>query len=266
MPSTNVRRRLGQLLTRSNVELFAELTRANFRTADHNSLLGALWSLLSPFVMLVALWLVFRQRFGSEVEAYPLYLLVGISLVNYFATTTRFLITVLVQNRQLLLNTTVPRETLIASQLAVHGWKLAIEISLCALLSVWYGLFSPASALGALPLLGAYVAFSAGVGMILALAYSFARDVEHIWSLVSRLLLFVTPVFYGLDGLPWAARLLVGWLNPLTPFLVALRSALMAGTPGSPAVYGYALFLGAGVFAIGYAVFLVLEDAALERA
>ena len=95
--------------------------------------------------------------------------------------------------------------------------------------------------------------------------HCFARDVEHIWSLVSRLLLFVTPVFYGLADLSPRARTLVAWLNPLTPFLVAVRAALIdQAIP--PLVYGYALLLGAGALLIGYGAFLLLENAAVERA
>jgi ABC-2 type transport system permease protein len=262
----HLRRRLRRLATWEHAHLFAELTRAAMRAGDHNSLLGAAWSLLSPFVMLVALYLVFRNRFGDEVQAYPLYLLIGISLVNYFVTTTRFLISILFNHRPLLLNTTVPRETVVASQLAVHSSKLLIEMGLCGLFSLYYGLFSPWAALAAVPLLFAFVALTTGVGLILALIHCFARDVEHIWSLISRLLLFVTPVFYTLDGLPPLAHFFVAWLNPLTPFLVALRSLLIEGSPAEPLAYAYATVLALIVLAIGYTAFLRLEGAALERA
>lgn len=261
-----LRRRLARLATWEHAHLFAELSRAAMRAGDHNSMLGAAWSLLSPFVMLLALYLVFRNRFGSEVEAYPLYLLIGISLVNYFVTATRFLISILFGHRPLLLNTTVPRETVIASQLAVHSSKLLIEMAICGVFSLAYGLFSFWAALAAIPLILAFMALTAGVGLILALIHCFARDVEHIWSLISRLLLFVTPVFYTLDGLPPLAHLLVAWLNPLTPFLVSLRWLLIEGSPPEPLAYAYATALAFVVLAIGYAAFLRLEGTALERA
>jgi len=257
--------RLRRLATPENRDLLVELVRAGIRTADHNSFLGALWSLLAPFIMLVALYLVFRHRFAAGVPAYPLYLLVGISLVNYFVTATRFGITVLFANRQLILDSTVPREAVVAAQLAVHTQKLLMEMAIAAAFSAWYGLFSLGAVLTALPLLVAYVALTAGIGLLLGLVHCFARDVEHIWSLVSRLLLFVTPVFYGLSDLPLLTRALVCWANPLTPFLVGIRAALM-DQPVSPLLYGYALLLGTGALAVGYGVFLVLENAAVERA
>jgi ABC-type polysaccharide/polyol phosphate export permease len=257
--------RLRRLVAPANAELFYELLRAGIKMGDHHSILGALWSLLAPFVMLVALYLVFRHRFGGEIEAYPLYLLVGISLVNYFVTATRYLIAVLLTHRQLMIDSTVPRETVIASQVAVHTQKLLIEMAICAGFGAWYGRLSLFSLVAALPLLLAFVALTTGVGLVLALLHCFARDIEHVWAMVSRLLLFVTPVFYGLDDLAPFPRLLVTWLNPLTPFLIGLRDAFL-GDPLSPLVYAYALAVGVGALLAGYGAFLLLENAAVERA
>jgi ABC-type polysaccharide/polyol phosphate export permease len=258
------RARVRTLFEPANRALFVELVRTCFKVTDHNSIGGALWSLIAPFAMLTALYLVFRERFGEELRAYPLYLLVGIAFVTYFATTTRLLIAVLFVNRALMLNTTVPRETVILAQVAFHGYKLLIELVLCALLAVHYGTFSWGAMAAALPLLLAFLGLVTGVGMLGAVVHSFARDIEHIWSLVTPLLMFVTPVFYGLESLSAPARFIIYWLNPLTPFLVALRG-LFIGPPAHPGVYLHAIAIGLAVLAAGYAAFLRAEGAALER-
>jgi len=252
------------LLGEPNRALFAELVRAAFKHTDHNSVAGALWSLLAPFAMLSALYLVFRERFGEELRAYPLFLLLGIALVSYFATVTRRLIAILFANRALLLNTTVPRETVILSQVAFHGYKLLVEMVLCTLLAVYYGTLTWHGMLAMVPLVMGFLALVTGVGMLGAVLFSFARDVEHIWTLVTHLLMFVTPVFYGLESLSAPARFIIYWLNPLTPFLVALRGALI-GPPAGPGVYVHAMLVGATVLVVGYAAFLTAESAAMER-
>lgn len=258
------RTRVRALFEPSNRALFVELVRTCFKVTDHNSIVGALWSLLAPFAMLVALYLVFRERFGEELQAYPLYLLLGISFVSYFSTTTRLLIAVLFMNRALMLNTTVPRETVILSQVAFHGYKLLIELMLCALLALHFGTFSLGGMVAAVPLLVAFFALVTGVGMLGAVVHSFARDIEHVWSLVTHLLMFVTPVFYDLETLSAPARFVIYWLNPLTPFLVALRG-LFIGPPAHPGVYLHAVAIGTVVLLAGYAAFLSAEGAALER-
>jgi lipopolysaccharide transport system permease protein len=252
------------LVEGENRSLFVELVRTSFKVADHNSVAGALWSLIAPFAMLTALYLVFRDRFGEELRAYPLYLLLGISFVNYFSTATRYLIAVLFTHRALLLNTTVPRETVILSQVAFHSYKLLVELTLCALLAVHYDTFSWSAMAAAVPLLVAFFGLVTGVGLLGAVVHSFARDIEHIWSLVTHLLMFVTPVFYGLDKLSAPARFVIYWLNPLTPFLTALRG-LFIGPPAAPGIYAHALLIGIVFFVAGYAAFLSAESAALER-
>lgn len=252
------------LVLPANRALFVELVRASFKSADHDTIAGALWSLVAPFAMLIALYLVFKNRFGEELTAYPLYLLIGISFVNYFATTTRYLIGVLAGHRSLMLDTAVSRETVILSQVAFHTYKLLLELLFCALLAAYYGRLTLGAVVAAVPLVTAFVALVTGVGLLGAVVHSFARDVEHIWSMVSRLLLFVTPVFYGLDSLSPLARFVVTWLNPLTPFLTALRG-LFIGPVAPPGVYAHAIVVGMGFLVLGYGTYLALESAALER-
>jgi ABC-type polysaccharide/polyol phosphate export permease len=263
--SLRLQARKTRLFTRANFSLVGEMVRATIKASDHNTMLGILWSLVGPISMLIVLYLIFSSRFGAEVQAYPLYLLLGIVLVNFFVTASRFLITVLFTNRSLLLNSTVPRETVLVSNLALHLYKFLIELLLCMLLSAWYGLFTWKSIVLLLPLLCAYLGFVVGVGLLVSLVYSFARDIEHIWNIMSRALFFVTPVFYGLNGISDDARHLVYWLNPLTPFLMALRDALMNTDVGGPDVYAHAMFVGVVTLAIGYGAFLLLENSAVER-
>lgn len=259
-----LRSRAHRLFTRSNWNLLVELVRAAHKVSEYNSVLGILWSLISPIGMLLILHLIFSSRYGAAVKAYPLYLLVGIVLVNFFVTSTRYMITVILNNVDLLLNSPVPRETVVVSKLALHIFKLLVELLLCIGLSAYYGLFSCSSILPVIPLLIGYLALVLSFGMVLALAHCFARDVEHIWALASPLWLFVTPVFYGLDAVSHQASDLIYWLNPMTPFLLAFRNALMGDGISGP--FWHSLILGIVALAIGYAIFLMLESTALERA
>lgn len=261
-----LRERAARLFTPSNANLFRELAWANLQLSDHNSVLGALWGLLAPSLMLAVMWLVFRSRFGHEVAAYPLYLLVGIVTVGFFLTATRYLMNLFNTNRSLLLDSTVPRETLVVSNLIPHVYKFGIELALCVALAASYGFLSWRAGLLLGPLVVAYLGFVLGVGFLLAIVHCFTSDVEHVWMLASRLLFFGTPVFYTLDSLGGAAARAVYLLNPLTPFVLAFRNALVAGEPLEPLVHAHALALGAGAFVLGYAVFLRWESLAVERA
>jgi ABC-type polysaccharide/polyol phosphate export permease len=254
----------GRLFTAYNRNLLVELIRANFKVRDHNSILGVSWSLLGPAAMLMVMYFVFRTRFGQGIRAYPLYLLVGIVFINFFITVTTYLTRIIFANREVVLNSTIPRESLILSNGFIHLYKFLIELGLCLALSIFYGLFTWKGILLLLPLLIAYIGFALGVGLIMSLIYCYARDIQHIWGLLSRLLYFATPVFYTLNSLSPLTRKAVYYGNPLTPFLLSFRGVFMGDV--SPATYGHSLLLGAVFFALGYIVFIRFENMAVERA
>lgn len=214
--------------------------------------------------MLLVMYFVFRSRFGQDISAYPLYLLVGIVSVSFFTTTTASMLKIFLTHRDFILNSTVPRETLILSNLFFHTHKFLIELILCSTLSIFYGLFTWRIFLLLLPLLIAYVALILGVGIILSLIYCFTRDIEHIWMIVSRLLFFATPIFYTLDSLSPLMKKVIYWGNPLAPFIISFQEILMKGV--NTLNYAHSLILGCGFFILGYCCFIIFENTAVERA
>jgi ABC-2 type transport system permease protein len=259
-------RHVRRLASRRNRLLLAELVRANYRTSDHNAALGVLWSLLSPLATLAVMYLVFKDRFGQGVNGYAVFLLIGIVTVGFFSQVTGQVMPVFVTSKVLFSNSTAPRETVIASSVALFAYKFGIELLFCVSLSLAQGVFAPRFLLLVVPLVIAFVGMSVGVALVLALIYSLLRDVEYVWSLGMRLLLFVTPVFYQLDALPWWAAQATYWLNPLTPFVISFRAALMNETVFSLPTYLHCIALGLVCFAGGYALFFKAEGRAMERA
>jgi ABC-2 type transport system permease protein len=256
-------RRLG---SRTNRMVLLELVRSNLRSSDCHSLLGGMWSILSTGAMLALLYLVFSRSFGTAVPGYPLYLLAGIVPVNFFITATGHLLKVFIYNRDIALNSTIPRESLVLATVSLHGWKLGIEMLLCALVSLACGSFSVSAALILLPVVVAFLALVVGVGLVLALSFCFARDVEHVWTIVSRLFFFASPVFYTLESLPPNVRLLVEYGNPLMPFLTAFRGVFLHRGVIEAGTLAQCAMLGATALVLGYLAFIRLEGAAMDRA
>ena len=259
-----IRARLQRLFTRSNWITFVGLVRANLKASDYNTALGILWSLINPLVTLVIMYFIFKAHFGEGIKAYPLYILVGIISLNFFTVSTTYMTKSFSSNRYIILNSRIPRESLVASQLFIHVFKFTIELVICIILCMVHGFFSWKLAILLPPLYIAYIAFVFGLGLFLALLYCFVRDIEHIWMLITRLLYFVTPVFFLLGNIPYFARKLVYFINPLTPFVISIRGLLMGDFNLS--TYMYSLLLGWIVFMLSYGIFMTFENLAVERA
>ena len=258
-----LKKRIHRLFTRANWDMLTELARANFKVQDHNSLLGVFWSLLGPIVTSVVLYFIFRTRFGQGIREYPLYLLAGVICVNFFATATSYMVNIFFENRDFVLNSMVPRETILLSALATHIYKFLIDLVLCLGLSIFYGVFTWKIFLLVGPLVIAFIAFVLGINMIISLLFCFAGDVQHIWLLMTRLFYFITPVFYTLDSLHPVTRNLIYFGNPLTPFVISFQNIFMGQF--APAVYAHSLLVGLVVFTFGYGAFIIIENMAVEE-
>ncbi len=253
-----------QLFTRANWNLLVELIRAQFKLIDHNSLLGFLWSSLGPLAMFAVTYAIFSVRFGKNIAAYPLYLLSGIVVVNFFVNATLQVMQSFCAAMPLMLNTTAPRKIILIANVGIVLYKFLLELLFCVAISFFYGKLSLKMLVLAIPILLAFIAFILGISSMLALCNCLVRDVEHLWTLLSRVFFFITPVFYELKDISsWASKL-VYFANPLTPFMVSLRSLLMGSFDAMS--FGYSLLWGVFFFALGLGAFGLLEDTAVERA
>jgi ABC-2 type transport system permease protein len=252
------------LLTRVNYDIIIELIKAKLKATDHDSIIGIMWSLINPLVTLLIIYIIFKRNFGAGIQAYPFYLLVGLVSINFFIETTSTTIGILYTNRQFILNTIIPKEDIIISNICIYIYKFIIKLAFTIAVSVYYKIFTWNVLLYIWPLLTAYIFFTLGVSLFLALSYCFVRDVAHIWSLILRLLFFITPIFYTLDKLPpWAAKAIYIF-NPLTSFVISFRQIFTENFNSS--VYIYSLFWGSIFFVLGYLTFVIFEDIAIERA
>lgn len=257
--------RARRLARPANRTILLEMVRANIKASDYHSFLGGAWSLIGTAVMLASMYYVFSRHFGRGIPGYPLYLLTGIIMVIFFITATTYLLKVLSYNRDIALNSTIPRENLVLATISINAWKFAIELAICTVISLAYGFYSWASALLFVPVLLSFLALVLGVGLALSLSFCFARDVEHVWAIFSRLFLFVTPVFYSPESLSPTTRTLISWLNPLAPFLDAFRALFLHRGALAAPVLLHCVLSGAIALAAAYLVFLRWEGEALDR-
>ena len=250
------------LFTSQGRSLLAILTKIRLKAIHYNSFFGILWSLVNPVVMLTVMFLIFGRHYGVKVTAYPLYLLVGISCVNFFITSTSYLSGVCYQNRQILLNTLIPHEIVFVSALLAHTNKFMIELLICLLLS-WFYQTMTWTILWLIPMLACFFIFINSISVLIALSTNFAQDVLHLWNMMTRVLLFVTPIFYNLSDLSEPIKKIIYYLNPLTPFVIAIRSTFFGESP--LLTYGY-VFLITGISTMFcYFVFTKMESFAMER-
>ena len=248
-----------------NKNILFELIRAKVKVSDHSSILGVFWSLIGPLLPFAAMYMIFRERFGQEITAYPLYIFIGVVCVNFFMISTASLLKIFSGYRDILLNSTVPVECLFLSELFIQLYKFLIEFSLCLILSSVLHLFSLKLLILIFPLLLAFIGFVLGISIILAVSFCFLKDIDHIWMIISRIFYFVTPIFYPMGSISKLAQKTIYIVNPLTPFVLSFRSILINTEVFNINTYLLSLTWGVAAFVFGYLILLKFEHIAIEK-
>src|SRR5437867_4368359 len=230
-------------------ELFGNLFRRDVQAKYRGSVLGLVWTLANPVLLMAVYLLVFsvlwRTPFGSEGH-YGLFLLVGLSAWIFFATSIQSASRSMLDNANLIRKTRFPRQLVPLSIVATH--LISFAVMLVVLLALNFALLPRVRGPEwlALPLGLALVAITSGLALAIASLNVLFRDIEVLVAALLLPLFFLTPVLYP-PSHPQIARRdwvvsLIHWGNPLSPMVEALRDPLFYGRPGGqPGNFGVRL-------------------------
>lgn len=257
-------KRIKKIFSSENVHILLELIKAQFRLMEHNSVLGNLWHLITPISIAALMFFVFYNKYGESIQGYPVYIFAGCVIVNFFSFCVMYLIKGLDHYRDLACNTVIMRENYILALFSLHGFKVLVEFAFCLLLSIVFGVFNLKAMFLLVPISISFFCFTVGVGFLLTSLFCFISDIEHVWMILSKVLLFMTPVFYSLDSSSLFFKTVI-MANPLSPFVIAFQSIFVGDIFLHPVIVFVCLFYGMIFLVMGYTAFLKLENYALER-
>ncbi len=204
--------------------------------------LGAVWSLIQPFILLCLYTFVFgviyRVRFQVEGVGFVPFLFCGLWPWLAFQDACLRSVTVIVDNAQLMKRVQFPSELLVLSAVVSSFLSHAVGFGLMlAGVGIWQGGLSPlAVGLLAIPFL-LQVLLAVALGLLLAPANVFVRDVSQLTGALFTVWFFLSPVLYSVQMVPEALQALLAW-NPLTPILSLYRTLIL-----SPAQMGWIFVL-----------------------
>ena len=238
---------------RHNLFVLSTLVSKDFKLKYRRSVLGVLWSVLNPLLMMVVLTAVFSFMFRFSIENYPLYLILGTILFGLMSGATNGAMSSIIDAAPLLKKIRVERMVFPLEKVLFELVNFAISLVAVALVMVWFHVV-PHKAILALPLLLVYVtAFCLGIGLLLAALSVFFRDVMHLWGVVITAWTYATPIFYPISLLePWMQEIML--YNPMYHYVTYFRDIMMYGImPGleqNLACLGFAaVMLAIGIFA-----------------
>ena len=223
--------------------LLGELTRKTIKLKYRNSWLGIFWSFLQPLLNMIVLSVVFGALLGRHADGvicYPVFLFSGRLIYEFFTTATKQSMTAFRRNAAIIKKVYVPKYMYPLS--SILSTFVTTAISMLCYLMVWVffkltGLsggadlqFSWRFIFMIVPMLIILV-FSTGVGLILSVLCVYFRDIEYIWEVIMRLLMYLLPILYTIDRLKDHKIIYhIIWFNPLYSMIELFRQCVLTGT------------------------------------
>lgn len=234
--------------------LIKQLISRDFKTKYKRSALGFLWSFLNPVLTMSVQYIVFSTIFKSDIKNFPVYLLTGIIFFGFFNEAVSVGLLAIVSNSTLITKVYVPKYIYPLTKVFATSINLFISIIPLLIAVVITGEHITKSII-LLPFgIICIIIFCMGVTLAMSAAMVFFRDTQFLWSIVSMLWMYATPIIYPESILAPQYRFLLK-LNPMYYFIKFIRIILLDGISPEPIFYMIclasallSLFIGAFVF------------------
>lgn len=245
-----------RFVTKQNRALLSELVRTDFKLRYQGSVLGYAWSLLRPLLLFVILYAVFVKvlKTGGDIPHFPVYLLLGIVIWNFFVEMTSQSLGSIVGRGDLIRKIRIPRWMIVFSSSLSAVINLFLNLVVIVVFMVLNHVDLLRSTLW-LPLILLEVYLLAlGLSLFLSAAFVKFRDLSYIWEVVLQAGFYLTPILYAMTLIPSVTAQKIMLLNPMAQAIQDARYATI--THNTPTVYR--LFDGGPYVLIPFAVVLVI--------
>jgi ABC-2 type transport system permease protein len=228
------------------------------------SVLGIFWTMLAPFLNMIALTLVFSALLKQQIANYPVYFLTGSIFWAFFSQTTSSAALQTQDSNEIAKRIYVPRSVFVAAAVGVGLVNLGLSLAPLLVLVVamrfpihatW--LFLPVSVLIA-------TAFAAGVSLLLFTFASRFSDVREMYLVLVQTWFFLTPIVYHPSIVPPRYRFAL-WANPMYYLVQTFRKPIYDGVLPSLSLLGASSALAVAVLATGWIYFCRRVDSFAYR-
>ncbi|MCH2216306.1 MAG: ABC transporter permease [Flavobacteriales bacterium] len=188
------------------------------------SLLGFLWSMITPLVFLAIFNFVFSTAF-MDIENYSLYVLTGLIFWQFFANATNQTIQSFIRNSNIIKTINIPIFLYPVSSILTEIVGLVISLVPFWVLMYFFGLEFSWHFVLLIPSIALFSMFSYGLSVFLGVLNVYLRDVSILWNTLNPALFYLTPIAYD-DSIIPANYLIYLKLNPLYHFFRIFRDIL----------------------------------------
>ena len=223
----------------SNRELLILLTRSELKVKYKNSVLGYVWSMLNPALVLAIYFVVFKIIAKNYQPNFAIWLFAGLLVWNLFNVAAMSATSVVVGKAGIVKKVAFPRELLALSVVGVAFVLFAIQVVVLVAAMLIFGVSPDWSMVAILPLaLVTLVTFTGAISIFLSAVNVYLRDTQHLTEVLMMAWFWGTPIVYTFGqisgelakypSLMWMKYVFLS--NPITPITMTFQRAIYGRT------------------------------------
>lgn len=191
------------LIKKNEIFLLEEIVKKNFTSKYKDSILGMLWTILSPLLMMALFTIIFSTLFNRSIENYPIYFLTGWCMFMFFTTSISNSMIALKWNKNILQRTPAPKYIFVLGAVISEFLNFLIMLALLVVIMIiTHATFHWSTILFAIiPIISLFIMLT-GLGLILSIACVYYTDIRHLWSVLSMMFMYASCIFYPIDIIP----------------------------------------------------------------
>ena len=205
--------------------LLQQLVVKDIKLKYRRSFLGYMWSILNPLMIMIIMVLVFSNMFRFDIANYPVYLIVGQTIFNFVSEATNQAMFSITGNAALMKKTYVPKYIFTVSKVT-----------------------------------SSFVNMVFGLGLLLAQGTVFFRDIQYIYGAFLTAWMYLTPIFYPIQQLPFELMWIIKHFNPLYAYITQFRMIVLDGVFPDVRLIFYGFVVSLIMLLIGTLIFMKKQD------
>ncbi len=254
--STSLKAMVGSLL--NHRELLWDLIKRDFVGRYKGSIMGVAWSLLNPILMLIIYTLVFSVAFkarwgvGDESQvSFALVLFSGMMVHGLLAECLNRAPSIILDHPSYVTKVVFPLEILPLVALCSALLHFTVSLGLLLVFCVYSGMSLTFSVLYAPIIMLPLILMAIGLTWAISALGVYLRDISQVMTVLTTVLMFLSPVFYKTTAFPETYRALFDF-NPLTLPIEQLRNVVLWDKPINWESWMISLVVGIAVCYVGF--------------
>lgn len=214
--------------SKNSLYLLYNLVSRDFKIRYRRSVLGVAWSMLNPLLMMIVMSLIFSNIFRFQFDMYPyaIYLLLGQVFFTIFQDGTNGSLRSIIDAAPLIKKVYVEKIIFPTEKVFFAVVNFCFSLIAVLLVLMFFGMVPSWKIILVPVLLLLLIFFTLGAGYLISSLTVFFRDIEHLWSVLTTLWFYLTPIFWPYDalagnGLSWVYTIIQ--FNPMYHFVACFR-------------------------------------------